>query len=237
MELIFIRHGDPDYEHDCLTEIGQEQVKALKKYFKHKKYDAYYVSPMGRAHLTAKGVTSEENFIVKDWLKEFVPPLIEENGKKRITWDNYTSRFDSNKDYFDNDKSMDTEPFKSAETKKYYDEVIKEFDALLAGYGYVRENGLYKVTNSNKKKLVFVCHFGITCVLMSRLMGVPYLVLGQHLCATPSSITSFITEEREKGIAHFRCLYFGATPHLDKLNMKPSFHGRFCETFDSDERH
>ena len=29
MRLLFIRHGDPDYQNDCLNEIGIEEAKAL----------------------------------------------------------------------------------------------------------------------------------------------------------------------------------------------------------------
>lgn len=31
MRLIFIRHGDPDYEHDDLTQKGKREVELLTK--------------------------------------------------------------------------------------------------------------------------------------------------------------------------------------------------------------
>ena len=34
MRLIFIRHGDPDYQKDCLTEKGQLQAKAAEPFSK-----------------------------------------------------------------------------------------------------------------------------------------------------------------------------------------------------------
>ena len=31
MRLIIIRHGDPDYEKNCLTELGKKQAKLMAK--------------------------------------------------------------------------------------------------------------------------------------------------------------------------------------------------------------
>lgn len=31
MRIIFIRHGDPNYENDCLTEKGEREAKLLAK--------------------------------------------------------------------------------------------------------------------------------------------------------------------------------------------------------------
>ena len=32
MRIVIIRHGDPDYEKDCLTKKGQEQAALAAKY-------------------------------------------------------------------------------------------------------------------------------------------------------------------------------------------------------------
>ena len=31
MRIVFVRHGEPDYERDCLTEKGKLQAKAAAK--------------------------------------------------------------------------------------------------------------------------------------------------------------------------------------------------------------
>ena len=49
MRLLFIRHGDPDYEHDCLTHKGIQEAKLLSERMKRETMDHIYVSPMGRA--------------------------------------------------------------------------------------------------------------------------------------------------------------------------------------------
>ena len=50
---LFIRHGEPDYEKDSLTEKGFREAEYLAEYLADVKIDACYVSPLGRAKDTA----------------------------------------------------------------------------------------------------------------------------------------------------------------------------------------
>ena len=40
MKIIIIRHGDPDYEHDSLTSVGENEAQALAEL--HKKWLSIY---------------------------------------------------------------------------------------------------------------------------------------------------------------------------------------------------
>ena len=53
MRLLFIRHGEPDYEKDSLTEKGFREAEYLAEYLAGEKIDTCYVSPLGRAKDTA----------------------------------------------------------------------------------------------------------------------------------------------------------------------------------------
>ena len=53
MRLIFVRHGEPDYINDCLTENGVVQAKSTALRLKEEPITAIYSSPMGRAKQTA----------------------------------------------------------------------------------------------------------------------------------------------------------------------------------------
>ena len=91
MRILIVRHGDPDYEIDSLTEKGWSEAGHLAERLASEKIDAFYVSPLGRAKDTASltlkctGRTAEE----KEWLKEF-PVRIrrpDRDDKKMIAWD------------------------------------------------------------------------------------------------------------------------------------------------------
>ncbi len=53
MKILIIRHGDPDYEHDTLTEKGRREALALADRLDKLSVAAAYVSPLGRAKDTA----------------------------------------------------------------------------------------------------------------------------------------------------------------------------------------
>lgn len=238
MKIIFIRHGDPNYEKDCLTDVGKQQAQALAEYLKDVPVDTVYSSPLGRAYLTATTCYPKQKVVVLDWLKEFLgSPTLQDGTVQGCTWDFMPDYLDKHPYMYDNNKYLDSSELTSAGVVEKYHNVIAEFDNLLAQYGYQRKGNVYNVTNSNTKTIVCFCHLGLMSVLMSHLMNVPYVVLAQHFCASPSSITVFATEERQQGIAQFRCLGYGTTPHLTLKGMQNSFAARFCEIFLSDDRH
>ena len=53
MKILLIRHGDPDYEHDTLTEQGWREAELLAQRMKTIPVDGFYLSPLGRAQATA----------------------------------------------------------------------------------------------------------------------------------------------------------------------------------------
>ena len=54
MRLIMVRHGEPNYEKDCLTETGRQQAAAAAERLAREGITAVYASPMGRARETAE---------------------------------------------------------------------------------------------------------------------------------------------------------------------------------------
>ena len=49
MKLLFIRHGDPDYTIDSLTEKGWKEAEFLSEKIAALDVRDFYVSPLGRA--------------------------------------------------------------------------------------------------------------------------------------------------------------------------------------------
>lgn len=241
MRLLIIRHGDPDYEKDSLTEKGWREAGLLAERISKLDVADIYVSPLGRARDTASPALEKmgRTAVVCDWLREF-PPLINRpdiTEKKKIAWDWLPEDWTAEEAYFQRDRWAETEIMREGRVGKVYKDVIRSFDALLAEHGYVREGEFYRVERANRDTIVFFCHFGLECVLLSRLMNVSPMILWHHACAAPSAVTTVVTEERRQGKAAFRMTAFGDTSHLYAAGEEPAFSARFCETFDSDERH
>ena len=53
MRIIFVRHGHPDYAHDCLTELGRQHAAAAALRLQDEGIEAIYSSTHGRAMETA----------------------------------------------------------------------------------------------------------------------------------------------------------------------------------------
>lgn len=242
MKLMIIRHGDPDYVHDSLTEKGWREAELLSEWIGGLDVSAFYVSPLGRAKDTAKPTLEKMGRTATEcaWLHEFDAPINRPDvtHKKMITWDWLPQDWTKEPLFYDYKGWSEHPVMAESDVKSKYDRVMEGFDALLAAHGYVREENYYRVTRANRDTLVFFCHFGLECVLLSRLLDISPMVLWHHACAAPSSVTTLVSEERREGIALFRMTCFGDISHLNAHGEEPSFQARFCETFDSEtERH
>ena len=87
MRLLFVRHGDPDYVNDTLTEKGHREAKLLAEIIEQYRIDEVYQSPLGRAKDTASYSCKKLGIepVTLDWLKEFpaqANPNISEDVRK-----------------------------------------------------------------------------------------------------------------------------------------------------------
>ena len=79
MKIIFIRHGEPNYEIDSLTEKGWREAELLSKRTAKWNVTDFYCSPLGRAKDTAsftlKNAGREAEIL--PWLREFDAPVLD----------------------------------------------------------------------------------------------------------------------------------------------------------------
>ena len=259
MRLLLIRHGDPDYMHDTLTEKGEKEAALLADLlFREEHIDDIYVSPLGRAQKTASFTAKKlgKPVTTLDWLQEF-PAILDINQsetlrksytdtaknpdgsyRNRIFWDMLPSAWSIGKGYLDNKEWRNSEIGRCSGLNELYDSVTGGLDSLLSQYGYERDGLLYHVREANTKTVALFCHFGVSCVLLSHLWNVSPFILWHCLGMQPSSVTELVTEERQEGIASFRGLRVGDISHLRAAGEDPSFMGRFCETYGNvEQRH
>lgn len=241
MRLMIIRHGDPDYVHDSLTEQGKVEAKLLAEYMAKQEVSAFYQSPLGRAQLTASYTLDKvhRNAQTLEWLKEFDPRISRPDRllRKSVAWDWLPQDWSSDVRFYDYEHWYDHEIMQKAHVKERYEWVCQNFDAFLKEHGYQHEGNLFKVTQGNHDTYVFFCHFGLECVLLSHLLHISPMPLWHGFVAAPTSVTIVHTEERKKGIASFRVSQFGGTSHLYAANQKPSFAARYAECYEDDTQH
>ena len=236
MNLIFIRHGDPDYVKDSLTEKGWREAELLSGRVKDWNVKEFYCSPLGRAQDTASLTLNKvgRKAVTYDWLQEFYYRVTDEQtGQERIAWDFMPNYFCSHDGLHNKDEWFKTAVMSSGDIEKHYSEVKQGIDGLLASYGYVRrEDGVYAVKEHNDDNLVFFCHFGITALLTGYLTGIAAPALWQGFFMAPTSITVLGSEERLPGEAAFRVQVFGDYRHLIEGGEPVSASGYFTDIFE-----
>lgn len=73
MRLILIRHAEPDYVRDSLTEKGWREAELLSERVSGWDVTEFFCSPLGRAKDTASKTLKKMNrtAVTADWLSEF----------------------------------------------------------------------------------------------------------------------------------------------------------------------
>lgn len=301
MRILFIRHGDPDYVSDSLTEKGRREAELLAKIAPQLDLGEVYVSPMGRAQETAsfslKATGKQARTVL--WLMEFLTglnlnehpdlreaygidtPLMEtvlknghESGRTdspdaggkdptseysytgllhpelldaylpdaqghypryapRIVWDILPAYAARHPELYDPEDWKRSDIALAGHVEECARYVFAGFDEVLKQHGYEREGHFYQVLSANEGTVSCFCHLGLTCLLVSHLMNISPFAAWEHFAFAPTSVTEFVTEERQKGTALFRALRLGDISHLTMGNEAPSFSGRFCETYEN----
>lgn len=148
MHLIFIRHADPDYSIDSVTEKGKRELELLADRLAGFNATEFYVSPMGRAQKTAEACLSKINVDMTKppvpvttlpWLREFSYDCIDpKTKKKRICWDIMPHDYYEEKKYRSDKNWFKTKLMKSGDIEGHYREVCNGIDEILASWDYNR---------------------------------------------------------------------------------------------------
>ena len=240
MKILIIRHGEPDYSIDSLTDKGWREAEYLSEMLVKQLSDSgrdgdlyFYMSPYGRAQDTASstlkklGRTAE----VLPWLREFDYFIWrpDDTTRKRIPWDWYPADWVQDPRLYQADHWFENELMAEGSIGEAYRGVTEQFDELLARHGYIREGKYYRAERSSHDTIVMFCHFGVTSVLTGHLTGVSPCCLWQGFFMAPSSVTVIASEERDPKTASFRVQIFGDTAHLSSIHEPVSSSGYFGE--------
>lgn len=246
MRIIFIRHGDPDYVNDSLTEKGIREAKLLsRRVAKWNGITQFYCSPLGRARKTASYSLAEtgREAITYEWLKEFAYFIDDPvTGRHGVPWDFMPEYWTQIPQMYDKEHWKEAEIYRSnPELLPAYEEVCEGLDNLLSSYGYIRHNNYYvtaskdtkesDISAGNQDTIVIFCHLGITCMMLSHLLGISPALLLHGFYLAPTSVTILASEERMNGNAFFRAQVMGDTTHLIESGEPISAAGYFTDVF------
>lgn len=227
MKLLIIRHGNPDYANDTLTEKGWAEARALANRLKDYHIDAIYTSPLGRAKDTAAptaeaiGATPE----VREWLREF-PASIKtpQHPNGTCPWEMRPLHWSARPGLCSRTEWVNTEPFADSDCPAVFARIGQGLDELLAEYGYVRQGDIYRMTEGvapHEKTIALFCHQGLGLALFSHIVGLSPAWVWQTMFLPTSSVTEvhLETHDDEPGIAAARVMNVGDISHLAARNF------------------
>ncbi len=229
MKLYIIRHADPDYAHHTITPAGHEEARVLAERLAAEGITRLYSSPLGRARDTARyaaerlGLTPQ----VEDWLRELdVPRIPDPHDGRPLPAFSVAGQIVRGKLPLPCHEDWHARPpFDRPEYRAALDAVRAGSDALLAGYGYERDGGVYRVRGACRERVAVVCHGGLARTWLSHLLALPLPLLWCGFWLPSSSVSVLVFEQRTPGIAVPVCLALGDTSHLYKAGLPVSRRG------------
>ena len=238
MKLLIVRHGEPDYAVDSLTEKGRREAALLADRLCALPIEHFYVSPLGRARATAEYTLKRlgRQAETLDWLEEFRGRVVDPcTGEKSIAWDFAPQYWTRCPELWDPEAWRENALIRTGNSAAIYDETVRGLDALLLKHGYRREGHLYLAEKNTDKTICLFCHFGVGMAMLSHLIGIPFYPAIHGFIMAPSTVTTFVTEERVPGQVWFRCTGLGDASHLYAGNEPLSQFGRYRERYGVDE--
>lgn len=225
MRLLIIRHADPDYENNTITEAGHIESKSLAVRLKKEKITDIVCSPLQRAIDTMNytRVLTGVSPIFYDWLMEFEwTDLV--NGYKN-PWDIPGDELLKFNQSFILDEWRSIPCFDGEKVFNDYLERTKQFDSFLSELGYIRNGLIYKETVYSEKNIAIFCHAGLGTALLSHLLNIPLPLAWAHFWLAPTSVTTVVFNKRDSSFVVPKCVSFGDTSHLYSDNIEIKFRG------------
>lgn len=223
MRLYMIRHADPDYENDTLTEDGHEEAKALARRLAALGLDRIYCSPMGRAIDTAKYTAEllQLDYNIEHWTKELWPEI----ALSATQWGDIMAH-DVPGEIYRGEGEMPTHEtwhrcsvLKDYKLREVYEELKENSDDFLRRLGYDREGGRYRCTRPSEEQIAVFCHGGFGLTWLAHLLEIPVTLVWSGFWLAPSSVSTILFDQRSPGWAVPRCIGLGDVSHLYEARL------------------
>lgn len=220
MRLHIIRHGDPNYQDDCLTLKGREEAEALVRYTETLPIRSIFSSPMGRARETAEPTAKRLGLPVTilPWTREIHLPSYDHPKRGKVAvWNAEPERLAACERY---PGGWLKDPiFEPPFGEEKFAEIYAGLNEFFAQEGIFYNNGAFTAEHPLKDgDIALFCHLGFGFALLGILTNMPATFYWRSYFIATSSVTTIRFEE-DDGIVNPRITALGCTPHLFKANF------------------
>ncbi len=222
MRILFVRHGEPDYARDCLTEAGKIQAAAVAERLAGEGISEIYASPCGRASETASYTAARLKLPVTtlDYMHEISwgGSRIPHNGSPWALSDRMME------DGFDfRGQDWREHPFfRGNAATGYYGEITVKFDRFLAGHGYRHEGRRFFCEGGTDKTVALFSHGGSGACVLAHLLNLPFPYVASVMQYDFTSIITLAFPLKEGAYVFPRLELFNDCAHIGKRAGGPA---------------
>ena len=235
MLLYYIRHGDPIYNPNQLTHLGERQAEAVAKRVAVHGIDRIYSSPSNRARQTAQPlcqITKMEPVIL-DWADETMHfhemAQTDTDGNKKWPFAHSVYRNVLNRqDVRDLGRLWYTHPeLIDLGLGAPIERIQRETDGFLEELGYKHDHtaNCYHQLRENNERIAFFAHEGVGVAFMSCLLDIPYPMISTRFDMTHTGVT-VINFQEEFGSVIPRVLTYSNDSHLYREGLPTKHQNR-----------
>lgn len=235
MIFYFIRHGDPVYSPNSLTELGKRQAEAAAKRLAQHGIDEIYASTSNRALQTALPLSElvKKPIIQLDWCNEDYAweefTLTDENGNRNWLFsDKKTRTFLHSREITEMGFHWSDHQFFHEKVKEGIFRIDRETDRFLEQLGYLhdRENARYNIIKQNNKRIALFAHQGFSMAFLSSVLDIPYPVFASSFDITHTGISVIYFPDSIDGVTTPTMLEHSNDSHLYKEGLPTRYNNQ-----------
>jgi probable phosphoglycerate mutase len=178
MEIVLVRHGEPDWEPDGfavddpeLTARGRAQAERTAEALARESFDALYVSPLRRARETAEPIAKRHGLEARtaSWMRELGLPPMAGVAKAEV------------RRFFEEARARDLEkwwdgPPGGESFRHFHERVVAGVESLLVGEHRMElheDSGhrIWRLPDADRR-ILLVAHEGTNALIVSHLLGI-----------------------------------------------------------------
>lgn len=219
MLLYIVRHGDPDYTTDSLTEKGLIQAEAVGKRMFDAGIDRIFSSPMGRAKQTAEPACRllGKAYTIEPWAHEIGEEMYVEfpDGKRKAIGYMPNIRFFEKDNLFrPYEDYKELYPFNECTVDTALDYIWENGNDFLERLGYKYEDGMYRILQPNEEKVALFCHAAFAKAWLCQLLRIPPHIMWGGFSYTHTGVTILQFRNHKEGVTRPQCMCYSDTSHL-----------------------
>ena len=177
MRIIFVRHGHPNYEKDCLTDLGHRHAEAAALRLKDEGVQEIFSSTCGRAMETAQHLGELLHLPVTglDFMREISWGPVDDRplAEGGHPWSLVDQMIAAGESLLEKDWAS-REPFQRNKAVQCAQKVAGGLDDWLAALGYTREGLYYRAGQVKNHTIAAFGHGGETAALLCHLFNLPF---------------------------------------------------------------